>query len=297
MADRVTWTSGDGSTVIDFTDDVAGYNLIGDGITGLRSVAYDMSTVTYAGMDGDTVTQLRALPNTPTLGLLVQADDEVSFRAKARGLVHAMRPRVSGVVTPGTLTASRMDGTSRSLSCYCVAGLEGDEGSQVMGPGRWWKLALKFHGPDPWWLGDQQAVDVGLSAGGPFFPIFPLALAPSSVQGQFVLDLSGSDAPAYPIWTITGPGSSIVLTNVTTGASLSLDVSLVLGQSLTIDTRPQVRSVRRNDGVSLMPQVTPGTDPSLWSLVEGVNTVSATMTGATSDSRITGTYQARYAGI
>jgi hypothetical protein len=39
------------------------------------------------------------------------------------------------------------------------------------------------------------------------------------------------------------------------------------------------------------------TDPALWALVEGVNTVTAQLTGATSDSRITGVYAPRFSGI
>jgi hypothetical protein len=40
-----------------------------------------------------------------------------------------------------------------------------------------------------------------------------------------------------------------------------------------------------------------GSDPALWPLVDGVNQISAQLTGATSASRISATYRPRYAGI
>lgn len=293
MADRLTWTSADGVTVIDFTDDAAGFAVLGDGTRGLRSPSYEVAALKFAGYDGEQVQAIRATAGSPTLGVLLQAAGPDDYQARVRALVHAMRPKAGA----GTLTASTPVGETRSLTCYCVGGLEGDESTDGSLPGVWWKLALKLYAPDPWWYGDTQTVSVGLGAGQAFFPIFPLVLSPSSVQGQFTVDLSASDAPSFPVWTITGPGSGLVLTNQTTGQSLSLDATLLAGESMTIDSRPGMQSVRKSDGTNLLPTVTAGTDPQLWPLIEGVNTVSAVLTGATSASRVVGQYQPRYAGI
>jgi hypothetical protein len=294
MADQVTWTTADGSTVIDLTDASGGYTLLGEGTRGLRSVQYEMATQKYAGLDGEVVQSIRATSIGPTLGLLLEADDEDAFAARARALRHAMRPK-AGV---GTLTVRRPSGEVRTLTCYCTGGFEGDESLEVSHPGRWWKLALQFFAPapyGPWWEGPAQTVSFGLRAPAAFFPIPPVALASSSVQGSFTVDLSDSDAPVYPTWTVTGPGSSLVLTNVTTGRSITVNAALLAGESLTIDTRPGFQSVRRNDGTSLLAAL--GTDPALWPLIEDVNAVSAQLVGATSASRITATFKPRYAGI
>jgi len=288
-ADLLSWTAADGSTTINLSDTSAGYMVMADGTKGLRSVTYEMVTTKYAGIDGESVNAVRAASNQPTVGLLLSADDEAAFRARAQGLVRAMRPKAG----MGTLSAQRGDGSVRSLSCYCTGGLEGDESAAM--PGSWWKMVLTFYAPDPWWLGDPQTVSIGLGAPTNFFPFFPLQLASSTVQGQFTADLSDSDTPAFPVWTITGPGSSLVLTNNTTNRSLTVGASLASGEVMVIDTRPAYLSVRRGDGTNLLGSVTGY--PDLWPLVEDVNNITAALNGATSNSRIVGSWQPRYAGI
>lgn len=289
MADaQVTWTAPSGDTV-DLTDADAGYMVLGEGTRGLRSVEYELSSAKYAGIDGETVTALRANAGTPTLGLLVYAEDEDAFRDRARRLRWLTRPK-AGL---GTLSVRNAAGEARSLDCYCIAGLEGDEDNAL--DGSWWKLALKFYAPDPWWRGDSVTVNYGLGTPASFFPIFPTTLSSSSVAGSFTVDLSMADAPSYPVWTITGPGSSLVLTNTTTGKVVQVNATLTAGQTVVIDTRPGRQSVRLGDGTNLMGSL--ASDPALWPLIEDVNTVTVALTGASSASRISCTYAPRYAGI
>lgn len=291
MAEQVVWTTPDGATAIDLTDEASGFVVLGDGTSGLRSVAYQMTTQSYAGIDGETVQAIRAVGSNPTLGVLLQATDVVDYRTKARSLVRAMRPK-AGV---GSLTVTNEQGEVRSLGCYCVGGLEGDEGSDVSLPGRWWKLALKFYAPDPWWVGEEQTLSVGLGAPTTFFPIFPMVLSPSTIQGGFAVDLSDSDDGAFPVWTITGPGSSLVLSNGTSNRSLTINTTLSSTDTLIVDTRPGLQSVRLGDGTNRLGSV--AGYPDLWPLEPTVNNVTAALTGATSTSRITAVYTPRFAGI
>ena len=293
MAEQVTWTSARGE-VFDLTDADGGYVVLGEGTRGLRSVSYELATAKYAGLDGEVVQSIRASSNAPTLGVLLQAEDEDAFRSRVRVLRNAMRPQ-AGL---GVLTVRTEDGEARTLTCYCVGGFEGDESLEVSHPGRWWKLALKFLAPapyGPWWEGPEQTVSFGLQAPANFFPAPPFTLAPSTIQGAFSLDLSDCDAPVYPTWTIAGPGSALVLANVTTGRSIQVTTPLTAAESLVIDTRPGFQSVRKGDGTNVMAAV--GSDPALWPLVEDVNDISVQLTGATTASRLTATYKPRYAGI
>lgn len=290
MADQVTWTAADG-TVIDLTDTDSGYDVLGDGTRGLRSVEYELATQKYAGVDGESVQAIRAIGAQPTLGLLIHADTEADFRARARALRHYMRPK-AGL---GVLGVRRANGELRELTCYCVGGFEGDESLDTLHKGHWWKLALKFYAPIPWWEGSPVTRSFGLAAPTIFFPEPPLKLSPSSVQGHMTVDLTDSDAPVYPSWTITGPGSSLVLTNDTTGRSIQVNTTLAATDTLLINTAPGQQSVRLATGTNLMAAL--GTDPALWPLIEGVNAVTAQLSGATSASRITATYRPRYAGI
>lgn len=289
-AEEVVWSAADGATTVVLTDEAAGYRVLANGTTGLRSVTYEITASRYAGIDGSTVNAVRADPNEPTLGVLVQANNETDFAARARGLVRAMRPKAG----PGTLTVTR-NGVARSLACYCAGGLEGDESVDVTLPGRWWKMLLRFYAPDPWWYGAEQSFAVGLGAPVSFFPIPPVTLSSSTVQGEFTLDLSDADDVAFPLWTVTGPGTQLTLTNSTTGRVIEVSADLSAGQTMTIDTRQGHQSVRRDDGTNLMGSL--GSDPALWPLVDGENVISAQLLGATAESRIEAMYRVRYAGI
>jgi hypothetical protein len=290
VAERFVWYSPSGQQ-IDLTDTASGYSVQANGTRGLRSVNYQFTSSRYAGIDGETVEAITAEANRFGLGLLMRADDEGALRQRMRGLVRAMRPK-AGL---GTLTVSNEDGERRSISCYLEGGLEGDQSDDTHMPGAWWRTILRFYAPDPWWTGAEQRIDVGLGAGSTFFPVPPINLSASTVQGRFVIDLSDSDAPTFPVWTVTGPGSALVLRNETSGRDITVSVSLAAGETVVIDTRPDRQSVRRGDGTNLMGAVT--SDPALWALLDGVNVVSVALAGATGASRIFGTFQPRFAGI
>lgn len=290
MADRILWTSADGRTT-NLTDWTSGYMHLGEGTTGLRSPTYGMTTDQFAGFDGVTVQAVRAEARPLTVGMLLDGPTREEFRVKARQLVRDMRPK-SGM---GTLTVANEVGDQRSIGCYYTGGLEGDMAKSVSGVGTRWRFVLQLMAPDPWFLGDEQTIRFGLGAPVPFFPIPPVTLSASTVQGQFSVDLSDMDAPAFPVWTVTGPGSDLVLRNESSGRQLSVGVALGVGESLTIDTRPNRESVRLGTGVNAMPLVSGY--PDLWPLVDGFNSLSVTLTGATAETLIVGTYRPRFSGI
>lgn len=290
MAERFWWTSADGQS-IDLTDTGRGYSVQANGTTGLRSVSYRFTTSQYANIDGETVESVAAEANRPTLGLLLRADNEGDLRQRMRGLVRTMRPKAG----MGALTVATEVGEYRSLPCYLESGLEGDQSDDSHLPGAWWRAVLRFYAPDPWWVGEERTVRMGLSAPVPFFPLPPVTLSSSTVQGQFSVDLSDSDAPSFPLWTVTGPGSTLVLTNRTTGRKLTVNVSLDAGETLTVDTRPGRESIRLGDGFNAMPAVQGY--PDLWPLVEGVNDLTMSLTNATADTQIVGIYRPRYSGV
>lgn len=289
MARSIQWVAVDGTT-INLTDAAAGYR-VQDASTGLNAPAYRFTTTQYAGVDGVSVQAISADARDVALAMMVQATSDADFRARVAALTRAMRPKAG----MGRLVARLDDGTARSLNCYYSSGLEGDEARGTKLAGRWWKFAVHFLAEDPWWLGDTQTVSIGLGTPTNFFPFFPLVLASSTVQGRFAVDLSATDTPAFPVWTITGPGSSLVLTNNTTGRSLTVGASLASGETMVVDTRPGYQSVRRGDGTNLLGSV--DGYPDLWPLAESVNSITAALNGATSNSRIVGSWAPRYAGI
>jgi hypothetical protein len=119
-------------------------------------------------------------------------------------------------------------------------------------------------------------------------------LSATTIAGTATFDLSDTDAPTYPTWTVTGPGSQLTLTNSTTGQSLTLNAAIGDGRTVTIDTRPGYQSVRRDDGTNLFGSL--ASDPALWPLLDAVNAVSATLTNAGAASRIALSADRLYSG-
>lgn len=291
MTRQIQWRSADGQTTT-LTDRVAGYRVLADGTAGLNAPSYLFSTSQFAGQDGVHIDAITAGPREVSLGMLIQAANKADLHVRTVALTRAMRPKAG----PGQLIVSSDDGRARILDCHYRAGMEGSEARGTKVPGRWWKFVLQLTAyGDPWFRGETRTLSVGLGASTSFFPIFPLRLASSTVQGQFTVDLSDTDTPTPPVWTITGPGTSLVLTNHSTGKVIEVNASIGSGEIMVIDTRPGQQSVRLGDGTNLMTYV--ASDPALWMLQDGVNEITAALAGATEESRISGAYTPRYSGV
>lgn len=287
-----TWLPPQGGTPLVLNDRPSGYRLMQNGTTGLHAPTYRFSSDQYAGTDGETLQALTADRRIITLGLQIEAPDEATFRQRWRALTRAMRPKAGN----GRLEVRDEFGATRTLTCRYMSGLEGDgtdmfDGTQGM-------AVAKLVAFDPWWWGPSVTVSFGLAAPSVFLSStlpFPRMLSASTIQGGQGIDLTASDTPSYPVWTVTGPGSSLTLTNVTTGRVIRVNAALGDGQTMVIDTRPGMQSVRSGDGTNLMGTL--ATDPALWPLIEGVNEVTAVLGNAGDASRVLATYSPRYAGI
>jgi hypothetical protein len=288
---RWLWTSPDGA-VTDLSAWSSSTYVVADGTSGHLAPGYEFAAQGFAGVDGEQLQQVTALPAQPVLGIdLVGDGTATSVRDRVRALAHAMRPR-RGI---GRLTAVADDGAERVLPCYYRKGLESGTYHDAR-----YRAALEFWSPHPWWRGAPFTWGYGLAAAAPFFPIPPVKLSATTIAGAATVDLSDTDAPTPPRWTVTGPGSQLILQNtydavqpdgtlapVTVSSTLTPPPGTVLvgdGQTITVDTRPGYQSVTRSDGADLFGWL--GSDPVLWSLVDGVNEVSVLLTNAGAASRV-----------
>jgi hypothetical protein len=204
------------------------------------------------------------------------ASGESNTRTAIRDMVKKLNPKRG----PGTFRVTSPVGDQRQIVCRYAggAGLVEKVGEHS-GPD-WQQFPVTFLAHDPYWY-DVSPIEqtFTITAASPnFFPIPPIHLAASELAVDSSVDNTG-DVTAWPVWTITGPGSGIKLTNQTTGR-FTWFPSLVLaaGQTLVIDTRPGVKSTIV-DGVT---NVYSGlsVDSSLWSYVTGVNGIRLEMSGA-----------------
>ena len=229
----------------------------------------------------------------------------VWFRGTSASDLRAELRRWLGRLNPskgtGRLRNTAPDGVVRDLYCVYAGGMELVEDDDTAGV-VWQKAMVIFRGHDPYWYDSASTVatyTIGVSPA-TFFPIFPMRLSSSDVFADATINNTG-DVEAWPVVTITGPGSDPVLRNLTTGEVTQFSgLTLAGGEMLTIDTRPNNavfpagKTVKKGDGTNLFPYLTDAS--SLWPLAEGSNSVRLELSSATSSSSVTLSYQRRFLG-
>lgn len=226
------------------------------------------------------------------LPVLVSAADEAALDAARRTLRTAMNPQYGA----GTLRHMSNDGLTRDLTCYVASGMEGDDSAGRRGPG-WLLYDLRLLSLEPYWQDVNYVSQVFTNGAAVAFlgnPFLPIKLSSSGILTSFTLPNEG-DVEAWPLWTITGPATNPTLTNTTTGKSLALTITLLAGQVLTIDTRPGIKSITRENGSNQFS--TSSATSSLWPLIRGSNSVTIAVTGLTSASQVLVQYKRRYEGV
>ncbi|AND39550.1 phage distal tail protein [Cytobacillus oceanisediminis] len=227
-------------------------------------------------------------PRDVDIPLLIHAQSEIELRNIVRNTLKMINP-----FKEGKLKSVAEDGSQRELNCQYAGGMEGSENRD--NKGFWWQKAiLVFHAFDPFWYDTATQVKTFTSGEPvPFFPLFPLRLNSSNVFADTTIDNQG-DVDTFPEWIIKGPGENIVLRNLTSGESMILNVSLGIGESITINTKPFHKSVTKNNGTNLF--YTLSDESSLWALQEGKNAIRLELSGATEESSIQLSYRNRYWG-
>jgi hypothetical protein len=229
------------------------------------------------------------------LPLRVRTSTEAELRVALRTLVREMDPRAGA----GRIRVYTPAGDAREIRCLYSAGLDLDETQGQTSMPTWQRTPAVFRAHDPYWYATSDISEVfTVGAVAPFFPILPIRLSSSEVFVDATVT-NGGDLETWPVWTITGPGSSIRLLDLTAGLSTSLTsaalgaVTLGAGEKVEIDTRPGFKTVTRlSDGANLWPYLS--TDSALWPLRIGASAVRVEMSGATADSSVTVSHRPRY---
>lgn len=239
---------------------------------------------------GSRLRNIKVKPRDVDIPLLIQGETDIDLRQQIRDILRRFNP-LNG---DGKLKVFSPDGSQRELYCRYTKGLEGNEGRDSKGY-NWATVVLVFRAFDPFWYDAASIVQTFKLNENPgtFFPILPLRLASSTVFADITIDNTG-DVKTWPEWIVSGPGENIVLKNLSTSETLSLDISLETGETITIDTSPYKKTVTKSDGTNLF--YTISDDSSLWALTEGNNSIQIQMANATSDSSIQLSYRNCYWG-
>lgn len=257
------------------------------GVTGRFMPPIDRVEDTVFGQAGTRLRAVNVGARDVSLPLTVIGGDEVAVRTKLRALIRTLNPQRGD----GRLRVTAADGTVREMVCRYSEGMEGEESRDDTGK-VFQRAVLVLRAADPYWYDTTaQSQTYNLGPIRTFFPILPLRLASESIFGSQVVTNDG-DVETWPVWTVHGPCTSISLSNDTTGETINLPITLTATQTVTIDTRPFRKTVRRDDGINLYGSLTPTS--SLWSLPLGGSTVTISLPGATGDSYVTLNYARRW---
>lgn len=261
--------------------------LLQPGAKGLDMPGYAFNTDESPGIDGYALRDVRAQGKEIVLPLAFWANDSrAAYLARRRAFIRSLNPK-RGV---GTLTLTQPDGAVRTIGAYYTGGMEGDESLDAAGE-RWAINVITFGCPSPYWTGAEVTQTWKADPGGTFFPFLPLVVGASQVLGSVTVDNDGDDV-AYPVWTVTGPATSVTLTNDTTGATLVLARTITGTDTIVIDTRERQQTALLNGITNLWPDLSSTSE--LWPLQEGVNALTLAVAGSTASSSISMSYQPRY---
>lgn len=243
-------------------------------------------------------TQLRRLSTNPTrvtIPMLLEA----SSGAGVEGLLDDLRTwtfpgtEYQDEPTPFIFRVNRDDGTSREIECVYAGGLEGNDSLGRRDAHH--RLNLIGHAADAYWSDIADTVVTFTSGAGlpSWFPYYPYYLSPSTVLAELAVDNTGH-LEAWPIWTITGPGSGPIITNMDTGELFTFGATLAAGETITVDTRPRRKTAVRTGGTEVSGLMS--STSTYWPLAKGVNTVRVVLSSVGSGSSVALNYRRRWIG-
>jgi len=261
------------------------------GMTGHGAPPYDLISEEVPGQPGTREQFVKTNSRIVEIPLLITASTRQALINYERALARDLDPNLGNLTIEYTDPAS----VTRVLTAKKVSGFNGDTSAGAHGV-VYSKNILVFEASDPYWYAKNVVSDtylVGETAG--WFPIFPLTLTSTTVFSQPTVINSG-DVAAWPVWTINGPGNTILLTNLTSGLLIDLPTTLLTGEFITIDTRPGAKTVTLNVGgaESSLFETMVKPDSSLWPLLRGTNKIKIGMNGADANSSVVLAYYPRY---
>src|SRR5258708_7818720 len=183
---------------------------------------YTTSVLRVPLTDGDVPRFSLADPRPLDVHLLIKGSNPTDYESVRIALQNAMNPKLGD----GFFRCQRQDGmTQRDIFCRYASGFSGEE-SWGIASSVHQEYLLAFLAHDPYFY-DKVATTLTFTSGAPtnFFPIMPVLLTGGTIGSGFTLANNG-DTDAYPVWVITGPGTTPVLTNVTTGKAITTSITL-----------------------------------------------------------------------
>lgn len=283
-----TWQSPSGDT-LQLSDRNNGYYVI-RGVTGLGKPQYVIDIQDRADGDGGSLRKVRATTRSIFLPVHVQGSSRDDYLDKKQYLSSMMDPSDGA----GYLIIQDGSRLVRTRAIY-ESGMEGDESRGIEGDlgddGYWGKTGIVLRCFLPYFEMVNPVIFQydGNDPGRNFFPLFPLTVQSSQALSAAPIRIDNPGTKdSWGVWTFTGPFSTVVLTNITTGQTIQINRSLVAGETMTIDMANFL--IYKDSGENLYPYLI---QDNFWPFVKGVNMIQLSVVGVTSASSIVGSFRPR----
>jgi len=283
MAFSAVFTNANGLSV-NLTDNVNIFTPVG--MDGELAPPFGFQEQSSPLIPGSVVTAIYVTPRSLAWPLIIRDSDREALIERVRGILSILNPQLGD----GQLVVTHGSKTGRLLNCRYRSGLTAINESQGITTTR---QVITFYAADPFWYAPSPTELTAQQNFAPpnFFPVLPITLATSSMETTAALE-NGGDVPAYPVITILGPATSVIVTNTTTGKLVEIDSSIAAGETITIDARPRTRSVRDQDGINQFSLLT--ADSSMWPLEVGTNSITIEISGGDANTIVTVSYTPAY---
>jgi len=255
------------------------------GVEGLDDPPRALIEVEPATWDGSLLTGARYQQREVFLPLNYRAGSTAALRSTTRALAALLDVKRG----PVTLEVAHNDGTRRYIDGYLSAPFGAPLASREAT--LWRQFGVTLRCPDPFYYGDERTLSFQLGGTPPEFlsdEFMPVQVAESQVLGDTVITNPG-DADAYPVWTLTGPFDEAT---IEVGETLwTVPDGLAEDEVLVVDARRGQQTVTLDDVASW---TTLGPGAQLAALPPGDTDLDVTITGATSATVLTVTWQERW---
>jgi hypothetical protein len=250
---------------------------------------------------GATWNGFRLEPRVITLSVAIVAPDHEALFAMKDRLIHAVCGFDSGFHIQATLP----NGDKRRLACRLSSGVDMDiswENGQ-----RYQPAVLQAVAYNPLWFdpnGGSYVFGLSISDNALLVPtVIPLFIGASELSQVDTIEYAGNFRE-YPVITVTGPVTDLVITNQTTGEKLDFTgVTIAGGDTYTIDLRYESKTLVDQDGVNKISELTSDSDfatfhlASTLEVADGRNTISAVGSTVTGETAIAFSWKNRYLAI
>ncbi len=272
------------------------------GISGQGLVEPERSAESGPYQHGATDTGFVLPARTLALSMGVQSQDYIEFEQRSRELYKIFGSRRR----PVTLEATLWSGAVREIECHYAGGLAGDSASTS---GFLQKHAVALNCPNPIWHDPAQETvkfQLGIAGGRFYVPTeIPTGVGTSTMDSTQSINYAG-DWEAYPVITIYGPVTGLVIDHVELGDKIAFKTGLgpATGEIYEIDCRANYKVVRRtNDNTLHTGELTDDSQLATFRLASeddapgGINSIRVRGTGATEVTAVFVSWRTAYQGI